>query len=343
MATTAEAEAPDSVVELAGKFDAQTRDLLAELTSAECHTTQLREATGMSRQQVHNRLEDLEERDVVATEIRKPDAGGQKRRHARLTEYGEGLIDDGLLDKIHDTNVNVEALRQKLSHVQTELRRELRAKPEPEDIDWRAESIANREMEPLERDLEDLTAHVENLEKGLGQLRAEVSENDEDLRDLVGQLQADATEAAAGVDRLARRADDLDARLGELEEGRRADRLDAVVAHLAELFDRVDDLEDDTDSAIGKAASAKRTAKTLDDDLREEMEEHRGVINSNASKQQRSLGKFDRRLSRLEDALADATDLDESIAGFEERLDKMRSDWLDLHEKIQEERSGGWF
>ena len=274
----------DDLHATAAQLDAVTRDVLAELDAAgETHITRLIDVTGAARQSIHDRLDTLEDRELVETTVRRPDDGGQRRRHATLTEHGETLVEAGLLEKITETNANVKALRDRLE-------RELGT------LHARVGDL------PTEDDVEQVVD--DRLEAELAELDDKISRVDKSVFDELGRVtdRLDALDDTADPDRLKRvqestvelrdRVDDHRAAIDDLE-GRAEDR-QAIRAEVADVRERLETLE-------GRVADLEETLDSLDGWVRKEQK----TVASAAARAERNaeaIGALEARLADLEEA-----------------------------------------
>lgn len=350
MSTAEEAEQP-GVRELSVQLDADAKTVLDELIDREQHTTYLKKTTGLSRQALHRRLDSLEDLGVIATEKKQPAEGGQKRKHARLTDRGQELIDDGLIEGITDTNQNVETLADRLDELGRELRSELDRKPSRFDIRQVAESEAEEARDEFDRDLDKLREEIDiakRIAERAKELAAEA--NEEDLSRTVSRLETRIKGLQGRVDHVQTQAEGCKARLDELEQGaRRRDRqIGALLAHVSRLCIQADARDERIATAESHAAGAKRTARrqkdrvdeTLDD-VDETLDDALGTVNRNSRHTKKKIRGFDRRVNRLEDALEDATDLDKSIRECRSRIVDLSEECREVRSELREAKNDG--
>jgi len=334
MATTEEGDVPPAVVELAGAFDARTRDLLDELTAGESHTTFLREATGMNRQTVHRRLDDLEERGLIETETRAPDSGGQPRRHAVLTEYGEQMIDDGLLDTIHDTNKNLLALEQRITKIHSELEKEIERQPGRAAVKRMVSGEVDQRIGSMERQVENLEEKVDKYERWISDARKAAGKVDDRLSSRIDGVERTAEVARDEARNQGRELDRLEARVEALEERERA-RAGAILAHIRGLFDAIDELEEQVAAVESEQRERADQAEEAIADVRGGVDAVRQSIDT-LEETARNLYGFkteaESRLDDLEAAEGDSETLRQRVESLEEDL-----------ETLQESQSRGLF
>lgn len=347
MATAERPDLPDAN-DLAVELDAETKDVLDELIDGEQHSTKLRKKTGLSRQALHRRLDRLENLAVIATEKKQPAEGGQARKHARLTDRGEELIDEGLIEGITDTNQNVETLADRLDELGRELRSELDRKPSRFDVHDTAEREASQVRDEFDRDLETLRGEIENVERQARRAKELAGEaQSDDLSSTVSTLETRVKGLKSTVDRLETRTTTYETRLDELERAaqRRDRQLDAILEHVSGLCIQVDRHDDRLEEAESTATAARGKVDRKTDEMDETLGKAVRTINDNADHVDRKIRAFDRRVNQLEDALEDATDLDESIRAKEEWIENLEEEIRELSDDFYEQQrdDGGLF
>jgi chromosome segregation ATPase len=343
MSTAEEPEQP-GVRELSVQLDAEAKDVLDELIDGEQHTTYLRKTTGLSRQALHRRLDTLEDLGVIDTEKKQPAEGGQARKHARLTDRGEGLVDDGLIEGITDTNQNVETLHERVDELGRELRSELDKTPSRYDMQRLAEDQAEDVREEFTQDVQDLRDRLENIHREANRAKEMAAEaGKEDLSRTVDRLETKIEGLESRFDRVEPRAEEWESRLAELEQGcRRRDRqIEALLTHVSRLCREADARDERIDTAEANSATAKRTVRREKERMSETLEEAVHTVNRNADRSDKQIRGFDRRLNRLENALEDATDLDKSIREYERRIQDLREECHELRRELREAKDDG--
>ena len=343
MSTAEEPEQP-GVRELSVQLDAEAKDVLDELIDGEQHTTYLRKTTGLSRQALHRRLDTLEDLGVIDTEKKQPAEGGQPRKHARLTDRGEGLVDDGLIEGITDTNQNVETIHERVDELGRELRSELDKTPSQYDMQRLAEDQAEDVREEFTQDVQDLRDRLENIHREANRAKEMAAEaGEEDLSRTVDRLETRIEGLESRFERVEPRAEEWESRLAELEQGcRRRDRqIEALLTHVSRLCQEADARDERIDTAEANAATAKQTARREKERVSETLEEATTTVNRNADHIEKKIRAFDRRVNRLENALEDATDVDESIREYERRIQDLREECHELRRELREAKDDG--
>lgn len=344
---TAEKAGQPGVRELSVQLDAETKDVLDELIDGEQHTTYLRKATGLSRQALHRRLENLEDLGVIDTEKKQPAEGGQARNHARLTDRGEELVDDGLIEGITDTNQNVETLHERVDQLGRELRSELDKTPSRYDMQRLAEDQADDVREEFTQDVQDIRDRLENIHREANRAKKMAAEaGGDDLSQTVDRLETEIEGLESRFDRVQPRGEEWETRLAELEQAcRRRDRqIEALLTHVSRLSREADARDERIDTAEANAATAERTARQEKERVNETIEEATNTVNRNADHVEKKIRAFDRRVNRLENALEDATDVDESIREYERRIEDLREECHELRSELRDAKDGdGWF
>lgn len=172
---------------VASVLDGEARDLLQVAAEGDAYTARIRRETGLSRQAIMRRVSHLEERGIVVSEIDTPAAGGQPQRHVHLTEFGQRLVEAGLLDKITDTNSNVRGLHQRLDELEADLRDALDNKPDH----GRVRTIAREAAESATETLPD-AERIDTLEQTVDELESQIRRNTRrsDLRELEERIES---------------------------------------------------------------------------------------------------------------------------------------------------------
>jgi len=350
MATTEDVVENEELHNFAVRYDAKMRDLLMQLTDGEEHTTRLREETGLSRQNVHRRLDKLAEQGVIITEVKQPAEGGQERKHARFTEKGEQLVDDGLLDAITDTNQNVLGLQEQLDRVSRQLQEQLDSLPTENQVRNTADRRARRVREDLRGDIQNLQEEIEQLREETRKGRSQLRSTDGKLEDRVSAAEEQFNDLETTLKSVEHRTDRIAGRVEELEDGTRSRQLDDISEDVTRLCSQVGDLEERVETAINDAAKACKIARDTRKDVNEKLDEHQAMfdeyeksLNNNTDRFKNRLIEFDRRIGEIEDSLQDATEIDDSMAEMESRLQDLRDRWLELSEDVEKEKRSGFF
>jgi chromosome segregation ATPase len=240
-----------------GDLDAPVRDILQVLDEdddGEAHTTTLRKATGLTRGRLKYRMDKLEERGLVTQEKKRPDEGGQIRRHLALTETGRAALEDGLLRDLTDAAANVADLRLRVADVESRL------------ADAASKDQARRYAEVRDDDLRrDLENRLEGVETTLSKTRRWVSAGEDRIANI-------ESEVSTVDDRLADVATDTEARLDELEDAEAGRRLAELEERVATVESRLGELADRIEAVEGGGESRERDLQGLHERVNDDEE-----------------------------------------------------------------------
>jgi len=222
------------------ELDGECRDILRAVreNGGVADSKFIKEHAAVDRNQLHYRYDKLERMGLINSFQDRPAGGGQKVKHAELTEEAQAEIETGLLEDITDANASLRQLKREVDELN-------------EDVERRAmKGKTKRRLNFLRHDIEELQEELDGLEYG------------EDLAKIEDTL--------ADVER---RAANLDDRLGELDAAlQRAQDNIEVAATESQLADSLDALNHRIEAVTQRVAEERtRDLAELDRDLTERL------------------------------------------------------------------------
>jgi chromosome segregation protein len=183
-----------------------------------------------------------------------------------------------------------------------------RLEDELADIEAEREDVAD-EMEALEADIDDKTAEIDGLEAEIDELEQELQ--DSDIPELTGRAESIREEIADLEDRM----DDLDGDLNELE-------LEKGYAEEA-----IEELHDDIEAAQNRKAEAEETIVDLEESVADEeakLEEKEEAVEELEAELADLKGEREELRGELEDAKSARDEQAEAVASVESDRDDLR-------------------